>query len=80
MLPNGLNLEGDLFESSQNIKPRVKTKEVFHLLESKKFQKMKLINAVGTSWKKSIKEEKANLITLSVYDHHLIKNTQNFFS
>ena len=38
---------------------------------------MQLINASGKSWKKSIREEKANLITLSIYDHHLIKN--NFF-
>ena len=38
---------------------------------------MHLINALGTSWKKSIKEEKANLITLS--NHHLIKNSKIFF-
>ena len=37
---------------------------------------MQLINALGKSWKKSRKEEKVNLITLSVYDHHLIKNKQ----
>ena len=40
---------------------------------------MQLINALSTSWKKPIKEEKANLITLSIYDHYLIKNNQ-FFS
>ena len=39
---------------------------------------MQLINAFGTSWKKSIKEEKADLITLSIYDHHLIKINQIF--
>ena len=37
------------------------------------------MNALGTSWKKSIKEEKANLITLSIFNRHVIKNNQNFF-
>ena len=36
-------------------------------------------NAAGTSYKKSKKEEKAKLITLSIYDNHLIRNIQ-FFS
>ena len=39
---------------------------------------MKLVNALGKSWKKSMKEEKANLTTLSIYDHHVIKNNQCF--
>ena len=41
---------------------------------------MQLINALVTSWKKSIKEEKANLITLSIFDHHLIKKNNQIFS
>ena len=36
---------------------------------------MQLINALGTAWKKSVK---ANLIKLSIYDHHLINNNQIF--
>ena len=39
---------------------------------------MKLVNALGKSRKKSMKEEKANLTMLSIYDHHLIKNSQCF--
>ena len=39
---------------------------------------MQLINASVTSWKKSIKEEKANLIKQSIYYHHLIENNQIF--
>ena len=35
------------------MKPQVKIKEDFHLLESKTFQWMQLINTSGTSWKKS---------------------------
>ena len=42
-------------------------------MEFKKFQWIQLINALRTSWKKSIKEEKANLITLIIYDQHLMK-------
>ena len=38
---------------------------------------MKLINDLGTSWIKLVKEEKTNLIMLSIYDHLIIKN--NFF-
>ena len=37
---------------------------------------MQLINALGARWKKSLKEEKANLITLSSCDLHLIKNNK----
>ena len=40
---------------------------------------MQLINALDTSWKMSIKEEKSNLIIVSIYDHHQI-TTINFFS
>ena len=69
----GLNIVWNLFEINRNIKPCV------HSLESNKIQWMQLINALSTSWKKPIKEEKANLITLSIYDHYLIKNNQ-FFS
>ena len=57
---NGLNFVGNLFESSGNIKLWVEIKDDFHLLESEKFQWMQLVNALGTSWKTSIKEEKAN--------------------
>ena len=41
---------------------------------------MLLINAIGTSWRKSIKEEKANLTTVSIYGHHPIKQQLNCFS
>ena len=75
---NGLNFIENLFKSSENLKMWVKIKEDFHLLEYKKLQQMQLINALGTSWKKSIKEENANLITLSIYDHHIIKNNRIF--
>ena len=41
---------------------------------------MQLKNTLGTSWKKSIEEEKANLITLSIYDQSLSNKKQsNFF-
>ena len=42
---NGLNFVGNLFESRGNIKSLVNIKEDFHLLESKKFQRMQSINA-----------------------------------
>ena len=46
-------------------------------MESKKAQWVQLINALGASWKKQEKE-KADLITPSIYDRHLIKNNQTF--
>ena len=39
---------------------------------------MNKINALCTSCKESRKEEKANLITLIIYHHDLIKNNQIF--
>ena len=48
---NGLNFVGNLFESSGKIEPWVKIKGDLHLLESKNFQLMQLMNALGTSWK-----------------------------
>ena len=67
---NGLNLVGNLYENSGNIKPWVKTKKNY-LLESKKNKWIQLINGSGTSWKKLVKEEKANLITLSISNHEI---------
>ena len=32
---------------------------------------MQLINGSGTSWKKLVKEEKADLITLSISNHEI---------
>ena len=75
LLMNGIKFVGNLFESCGNLKLWVKIKD-FHSLESKIFQWMQLIYALGTSWKKSI--EKANLITLLTYNHNLIK-TINYF-
>lgn len=55
---NGINFVGNLFESSAIIKPGIKVKEDLHLLESKKFQWIQLMNALGAFWNKSIKENK----------------------
>ena len=55
---NGINFVGNLFESSAIIKPGIKVKEDLHLLESKKFQWIQLMNALGACWNKSIKENK----------------------
>ena len=63
----------NLFKSSNKIEPWFKIKEDLHLLESKNFQLMQLLHALGTSWKQSVKEKTANQITLSIYDYHLIK-------
>ena len=41
----GVSFVGNLFGSDGNIKPQVTTKEVFYLLEPRKFQWMQLINA-----------------------------------
>ena len=77
---NGLSFVGNLIKSSGNIKPWVNIKKDFHLLESWKIPWMQLKNALGASWKKSIEEEKANLITLSIYDQSLSNKKQsNFF-
>ena len=66
------NIVGNLIESNRNIKLRIKIKEDFHLLKSKKFQWIHLINALGTSWKKPVKEEKPKLIMLSIYNQSVI--------
>lgn len=57
------NIVGNLIESNRNIKLRIKIKEDFHLLKSKKFQWIHLINALGTSWKK------INIGRKSKFDH-----------
>ena len=62
IFPNRLNFVENLFENSGNVKMWDKIKKDFHLSESKKIQWMKLINASCANWKKSIKEEQANLI------------------
>ena len=66
------NIVGNLIESNRNIKLRIKIKEDFHLLKSKKFQWIPLINALGTSWKKPVKEEQPKLIMLSIYNQSVI--------
>ena len=71
---NKLNFVTNLFESGGNIKPWFKSIEDFQLLKSEKFRWLQLIYALGTSWKILIKKEKENLITQSIYDHHLTKN------
>ena len=65
-----LRFVGNLFESSGNIKSWIKFKA--DLLEPKQYQWIQSINALARSWKKSIKDGKANLIVLSVYVKHLI--------
>ena len=40
---------------------------------------MQLVDALETSWKQSIREKNTNLDSLSLYDHHLIKNNQVYF-
>ena len=39
---------------------------------------MLILNTLVTRWKDGIKEGKTNLIAVSIYDHHLIKNNQIF--
>ena len=46
-----LNFVENLFKSSNKIEPWFKIKEDLHLLESKNFQLMQLLHALGTSWK-----------------------------
>ena len=56
----------------------LKLKKIFFIYwDLKKLKWVQLINALGVSWKKQEKE-KADLITPSIYDRHLIKNNQTF--
>lgn len=56
----------------------LKLKKIFFIYwDLKKLKWVQLINALGASWKKQEKE-KADLITPSIYDRHLIKNNQTF--
>ena len=60
-------------ESSANIQQLVKFKDEFCLFEPRKFKWMQIINALDTSWKKSIKEEHAfitrTFILTTIYYH-----------
>ena len=73
---NGLNFVGNLFERSENVKRSVKIKQIFIYWNLKHFSGY----SQGTPWnmgtsRKTMKKEKPNLITLSMYDHHLIQKT-----
>ena len=39
---------------------------------------MQLVDALETSWKKSIREQNTNLNSRCLYDHYLIKKTQAY--
>ena len=50
-----------------------------HLLGSKSFQWMQLVDALETSWKQSKREQNTNINSLSLYQHHLIKKKKVCF-
>ena len=37
---------------------------------------MQMVDALGTTWRQSIREQNTNLNSLSLYDHHLINKNQ----
>ena len=69
----GLDFVGQLFALEGKLKGGIAIKNECHLLESKSFQWMQLVDAFETSWKQSIREQNTNLNSLSLYDHHLKK-------
>ena len=48
-------------------------KNQYHLLDSKCFQWMQMVDALNTPWKQSITEQNTN--NLSLHDHYFIKKT-----
>ena len=68
------------FEELSKINSILKIKDEFWLLELMKSQWMHAIcDAFDTSWKKSVKKGNTNLITLSMYEYHLLKEKSNMF-
>ena len=74
----GLNFVGQLFDLEGKLKNWTPIKNEYHLLESKSFQWMQLVDTLETTCKQSIREQNTNLNSLSLYDHHLIKKTSLF--
>ena len=57
---NGLNFVGQLFDLEGELKNWAAINNEYHLLESKSFQWMQLIDALKTPWKQSIREQNTN--------------------
>ena len=68
----GLNFVGQLFGFEEKLKNWTTIKNEYHLLESKSFQWVQLVDTLKRPWKQSIREQNTNLNCLSLYDHHLI--------
>ena len=69
-LKKGLNFVGQLCDLEGKLKNWTVIRNEYHLLESKNFRWMQLVDALKTPWKQSIREQNTNLNGLSLYDHH----------
>ena len=78
-LLQGLNFVGQLFDLEGELKKWTAIANEYHLLESKSFQWMQLVDALETPWKRSIRKQNTNLNSLGLYDHHLINLLNHIF-
>ena len=70
------NFVGKLFELEWKLKNWTAFKNEYHLLGSKNFQWMQLVDALKTLSKEFAREENTCLNDLSLYIHHVIKKKQ----
>ena len=72
-----LNLIGQLFNDDGNIKPWKDLKIEFHIKDNRKIYWLQIIDALLKIWKDITLKDRGNAKCLAIFDHHIVRNSQN---